>query len=344
MNSIVIFGFLILTVSLVLGGSTTTVFAQDNPPILLKIATTAQDKIQSQISSNSSDEIKKLFEEGQQGVVALEVALSNDDLESAKVHFLSTMKIFTQISHLLTSYQISYQTDNQTSETEVNTNPPTTNTLNDLVRLQGYVGSLKTIAKNHNSTLVFLPLDELFVVAKTQINKNQNEQASDTILKIKNTIIDFNAELRQQASQKDLDRAQAFAQKYLKQLDRLIEHAKKVEFSEDIIAELEAAREGLTLAISPSDIIKEIRNIMVIHSQYEISESKLLELRIIQAEETILEISNTDRFTPKTIEGMNKNIETIKDQLSKKELESATEILRALERIFEKIQISYELS
>ena len=224
MKSIVLFGILILTVSLVLGGSTTTVFAQDNPPILLKIATTAQDKIQSQISSNSSDEIKKLFEEGQQGVIAIETALSNDDLESAKTHFLSTMKIFTQISHLLTTYQTTYQTDNQTSETEVDTNPPTENTLNDLVRLQGYVSSLKTIAKNHNSTLVFLPLDELFVDAKTQINKNQYERASDTILKIKKTILDFNAELRQQASQKDLDRAQAFAEKYLKQLDRLIDH------------------------------------------------------------------------------------------------------------------------
>jgi len=344
MKSLAIFAFLILTVGLVLGGSTTTVFAQDNPPILLKIATTAQDKIQSQISSNSSDEIKKLFEEGQQGVVAIETALSNDDLESAKTHFLATMKIFTKISYLFTSHQTSYQTDNQTLEPEVNTNPPVNNPLNDLIRMQGYVGSLKTIAKNHNSTLVFLPLDELFVVAKTQINKNQYEQASDTIQEIKNTIIDFNAELRQKASQKELDRAQAFSEKYLKQLDRLIEHAKKVEFSEDIIQELENAREGLTLAISPSDIIKEIRNIMLIHSQYEISESKLLELRIIQAEEKILEIANTDQLNQDTIEGMDKNIETIRDQLSKKELGSATELLRALEKILEKFQISYELT
>ncbi len=341
MRSLVVFGFLILTATLVLGGSTTIVFAQDNPPILLKIAKTAQDKIQSQISNNSSEEIKKLFEEGQQGVTALEITLSNGDLESAKAHFLSTMKIFTEISHLLAYTQTSYQTPDQLTQIEITNVSPVTNPLNDLIRMQGYVGSLKSIAKNHNSTLAFLPLDELFVVAKTQINKNQYEQASSTIQEIKNIIIDFNAELRQQSSQKDLDRAQAFAQKYLIQLDRLIEHAKKIEFSEDIIQKLETAREGLTLAISPSDIIKEIRNIMLIHSQYEISESKLLELRIIQAEQTILEISDSDRFTQNTIEGMNKNIETIKDQLSKKELERATELLRALETIFEKIQISY---
>jgi len=343
MKSVAIFGMLILTISLVLGGSTTTVFAQDNPPILLKIATTAQDKIQSQISNNSSEEIKKLFEEGKQGVVDLEIALSNDDLETAKTEFLTTMKLFNQISHLLTYTQTTYQTTtqipNQTSQTEENSSLPTINPISDLIRMQGYVGSLKTIAENHNATLVFLPLDELFVVAKTQINKNQYEQASDTIQEIKNTIIDFNAELRQQASQKELDRAQEFAQKYLKQLDRLIEHAKKVELSEDIIQKLETAREGLTLAISPSDIIKEVRNIMLIHSQNELSETKLLELRIIQTQERILEISNSDQFTQHTIEGMNKNIQTIKDLIDKKEFERATELLKASERILEKIEI-----
>ena len=341
MNSLAFFGLLILSISLVFGGITTTVFAQDDPPILLKIATTAQDKIKSQITDSSSEEIKKLFEEGQQGVVALEIALSTDDLESAKAHFLSTMKIFTKISHLLTYNQTSFPSETQPPQTEENTIQPATNPINDLIRMQGYVGSLKTIAKNHNSTLAFLPLDELFVVAKTQINKSQYEQAHKTIQEIKNTIIDFSSELRQHASEKELIRAQAFAQKYLKQLDRLIEHAEKVEYDEEILGKLKTAREGLTLAISPSDIIKEIRNIMLIHSQYEISESKLLELRIIEAEETILEISETDRFTQNTIDGMNKNIQTIKDQLSKKELESATELLRALERIFEKIQISY---
>ena len=343
MKSLAIFGFLILTLSLILGGSTGTVFAQDNPPILLKIATTAQDKIQSQISNNSSEEIQKLFEEGQQGVVALEVALSKDNLELAKKEFLATMKIFTQISHLLTYTQTSYQnsdlTSNQTPQTEIAPTPGTINPLSDLIRMQGYVGSLKSIAKTHNSTLVFLPLDELFVVAKTQINKSQFEQASNTIQEIKATIIDFNAELREQSSQKELDRAQAFAQKYLKQLDRLIDHAKKVELSEEIIQKLETAREGLTLAISPSDIIKEVRNIMVLHSQYELSENKLLELRIIQIEEKILEISDSDQFTQRTIEGMNKNIQTIKDLIAEKEFERATELLKASEIILEKIEI-----
>ena len=43
MKSITIFVFLILTASLVLGSTTNTVFAQDNPSILLKIAERAQE-------------------------------------------------------------------------------------------------------------------------------------------------------------------------------------------------------------------------------------------------------------------------------------------------------------
>jgi DNA-binding MurR/RpiR family transcriptional regulator len=78
---------------------------------------------------------------------------------------------------------------------------------------------------------------------------------------------------------------------------------------------------------------------MLIHSQNELSETKLLELRIIQTEEKILEISDSDQFTQHTIEGMNKNIQTIKDLIDKKEFERATELLKASEKILEKIHI-----
>ena len=161
MKSITIFVFLILTVSLALGGTTNLVYAQDNPHILIRIAQGAQDKIQSQISNDSSEEIKNLFEEGQKGVLSLENALANNDLASAKEHFLSTMKIFTNLSHQLAS--------NQTSQPETRTISTVPNPTNDLHRMQGYVNSLKTIAKNQNATVDFTSVDNLFLDAKTVI-------------------------------------------------------------------------------------------------------------------------------------------------------------------------------
>ena len=331
MKSITIFVFLILTASLALGGATSLVYAQDNPPILLKIAQGAENQIQAQISNDSSEEIKNLFEEGQRGVAALEYSLSNNDLPSAKEQFLSTMKIFTKISHLLAS--------NQTPQTETSINPTTPNPSNNLHRMQGYVNSLKTIAKNQNTTVDFTSLENLFLDAKTQINNYRYTEATQTIQQIKETIIELNAEIRQQTSHQETNRAQAFAQKYLKQIDRLIEHAQITGMSEEIIEKLETSSESLSLATTPSAVVNEVRNFLLLQQQFELSEEKLLKLRIIEMEKTSLELSNSDQFNQNIIQGMNKNLETIKDHLDKREFERATELLNALGTILEKIQI-----
>ena len=331
MKSIVIYGLLVLTASLTLGGMTNTVFAQENPSILSQIATRAQEQIQNQMSNESSEELKKLFEEGKNEVEALDESLLNNDLTSAKKHFLSSMKIFTNISHQLTTVQ--------TIKSEINTIQTVPNPSNDLLRMQSYVNSLKVIAKNQNASLDFSSLDQSFTIAKNQINNNQFEEATQTIHEIKKIIIEFNAELRHQALQQESNRAQAFAQKYLKQLDRLIEHGQNTGMPEDIMQKFEYSRENLTLATSPSGVIKEVRNILLLQQQFEISENKLLDLRIIQTEKVILELSNSDQVNQDTMQEINESLQAIKDHISKKEFENANELLRLLATVLEQIQI-----
>jgi hypothetical protein len=331
MKSIAIFGILILTASLALGGMTNTVFAQENPSILSQIANRAQEQIQNQISNDSSEEIKKLFEEGKKEVEALEESLSNNDLTSAKKHFLSSMKIFTQISHQLNTIQTT-QTSTNMIQTEKNPSI-------DLLRMQGYVNNLKVIAKNNNASMDFSSLDQSFEITRNQIDNNQFKEASQTIHEIKKTIIELNAELRQQTSQQETNRAQAFAQKYLKQLDRLIEHGQNTGMPEDIMQKFESARESLTLATLPSEVIKEVRKILLLQQQFEISENKLLELRIIQTEKTVLELSNLDQVNQVTIQEIKQSLQTIKDHLSKNEFEQANELLRSLATTLKQIQI-----
>jgi hypothetical protein len=331
MKSIAIFGILILTASLVLGGMTNTVFAQENPSILSQIANRAQEQIENQISNDSSEEIKKLFEEGKKEVEALEESLSNNDLTSAKKYFLSSMKIFTQISHQLNTIQTT-QTSTNMIQTEKNPSI-------DLLRMQGYVNNLKVIAKNNNASMDFSSLDQSFEITRNQIDNNQFKEASQTIHEIKKTIIELNAELRQQTSQQETNRAQAFAQKYLKQLDRLIELGQNTGMPEDIMQKFESARESLTLATSPSEVIKEVRKILLLQQQFEISENKLVELRIIQTEKTVLELSNLDQVNQDTIQEIKQTLQTIKDHLSKNEFEQANELLRSLATTLEQIQI-----
>ena len=332
MKTIAIIGILILTVSLVFGGMTNTVLAQEDPSILTKIAKRAQDQILIQISNDSPKEILKLFEDGKKEVEAIEESLLTNDLTSAKEHFLSAMRIFTEISRQSATTQFSHTETTTTQTTQLNPS-------NDLLRMYSYVNNLKAIAKNHNSTIDFTQLNGLFEIARNQINSNQFNEVSQTIHEIKKSIIEINAELRQQASHQESNRAQAFAQKYLKQLDRLIELAQDTGKSEDIIEKLKVARESLTLATSPGDIIKQVRNILLLQQQFELSESKLLELRIIQIEKTILGLSNSDQINSDPIIEINETLQTIKDHLSKSEFDQANELLGSLTTILEKIQI-----
>ena len=332
MKTIAIIGILILTVSLVFGGMTNTVLAQEDPSILTKIAKRAQDQILIQISNDSPKEILKLFEDGKKEVEAIEESLLTNDLTSAKEHFLSAMRIFTEISRQSATTQFSHTETTTTQTTQLNPS-------NDLLRMYSYVNNLKAIAKNHNSTIDFTQLNGLFEIARNQINSNQFNEVSQTIHEIKKSIIEINAELRQQASHQESNRAQAFAQKYLKQLDRLIELAQDTGKSEDIIEKLKVARESLTLATSPGDIIKQVRNILLLQQQFELSESKLLELRIIQIEKTILGLSNSDQINSDPIIEINETLQTIKDHLSKSEFDQANELLGSLTIILEKIQI-----
>ena len=90
MKTVTTFG-LLLVASIGLGGITNSASAQDDPEILLKLAKRAQNQISNQIS-DSSDNIKRMFNEGIHHVESLEKALQVDDIESAKEHFLSAMK------------------------------------------------------------------------------------------------------------------------------------------------------------------------------------------------------------------------------------------------------------
>ena len=143
----------------------------------------------------------------------------------------------------------------------------------------------------------------------------------------------------QEASQQEQTRAHSFAQKYVTQLDRLIEHAQKVELSSEIIQQLETARENLVSATTPSEIIKEVRNIMLIQQQFDISENKLLQLRISQLEETISKFSDSDEVNADSIQEFSRTLQNIKDLTSKSEFEAATELIRSLSILVDQIEI-----
>jgi flagellin-specific chaperone FliS len=338
MKTITTFALLILVASMAFGGMTSNVSAAEDSTILLKIAKRAQEQIDKQISDDSSDKIKRLFEEGRQEVDALEKALKNNDVSSAKEHFLSAMKIFKEISRHLTS---SNSVSDATPQAELSSVRDTAkNPSNDLQRLQVYVNSLKTIAKKHDASIDFSELNELFTKARQQISDKEFTQALDTLHEIKETIVDVNKELREKASKQESQRANEYAQKYLEQLDRLIENAKKQGVSDEIIQKLVSARENLSSTDDPRQIIEEIRKIMSLKDQFDLTKHDRLESRILQVEKTLSRLSHVDGIDQDDISNASDLLETIKEKLNAGEFETANELLRDLAKQLAEIKNS----
>lgn len=342
MKSIVTFSLLILIASMVLGGMTNTVSAQDDPTILLKLAKRAQNQIQNQISSDSPDKIKRLFDEGIDQVNALEKAIRNNDVDSAKKHFLAAMKIFTEISRYSPSQDAATKesadvaTQSTTDSTTQNVRDPS----NDIQRLQVYVNSLKTIAKKYNTFIDFTELDEIFSLSREQIRNNQFALALETLQQIKKTIVEINKELREEASKQESQRAKEYAQQYLEQLDRLIENAKKQGVSDEIIKKLEKAKENLSSADNPSEIVKQIREIISIKDQFELTKNDRLESRVLQVEKTLLRLSQIDGIDPNDLADAKNSLQSIKRSLSNGEIDAANDLLRSLAKQLEEIKNS----
>ncbi|MFB5603387.1 MAG: hypothetical protein ACE5RK_03165, partial [Candidatus Nitrosomaritimum aestuariumsis] len=140
------------------------------------------------------------------------------------------------------------------------------------------------------------------------------------------------------ASQKQLTRAQMFAQKYLKQIDRLIEHSQNTGTSKEIIEKLESARENLSIASNPSEVIKQVRNIMLLQQQFELTENKLLELRVMQIETTLNTLSDSE-VDENTVMELKESLQEIRTSISKSDFEEANELLRSITVTLDQIQI-----
>ncbi len=319
---------LILVSSMILGGMTSTTQAQTDPSILLKIVKHAQEQLESQINEDSSDKTKQLFKEGTQQINALEESLKNNDIDLSKKHFLSAMRIFKEISQQLTN--------NQSPQVKIDNLKATTKDPSaDLLRMQEYIDNLKTIAKKYNALIDFSELDDLFVIAKQQVIDKQFDDALQSISKIKQISMDLSNKIRGHASQQEQSRAKEYAQKYLEQLDRLIENAKNHGLSTDIIQKLETARVNLSTATDPHKIIKQIKEIISIKEQFELTKNDRLESRVMQIEKIILKLSNSDKSSQIDLEDAKKTLETIKRHLAQGEFETANELLRSLATLLE---------
>jgi len=212
MKKVVSAGLLMLVASMVFSGMPISAEAQTDPSILLKIASQAKREVNQQISSDSSEEIKRLFEEASHQVVLLERSLESDDLSSAKQHFLSAMKMFKRITQMISSdrpIQELQSTDAASS--------PQRDKSNNLERIKKFITTLKSIAKNQ--AVSFDEANRLVDLAEKQIRENDSG-LGETLDDLRVVLDKIQKDLRKLASQTTDDRTIKFFNDMLDRLEK----------------------------------------------------------------------------------------------------------------------------
>jgi len=232
MKKVVSVGLLMLVASMVFSGMPISADAQTDLSILLKIASQAKRELKHQISSDSSEEIKRLFEEASNQVVLLEKSLERDDPSSAKQYFLNAMKMFKRITQMISS-------DRPTQELQ--STDAASSSQRDygsvLERINKFISTLKSIARNQSVS--FVEADRLVAQAAQQIRENDDRGLKATVAELKDVLGDIQKELRKLASQTTDDRTIKFFNNMLDRLEKRGANQESLSDARDMLSDYE---------------------------------------------------------------------------------------------------------
>jgi flagellin-specific chaperone FliS len=214
MKKLVSVCLLMLVASMIFSGIPISAEAQKNPNILLKLALQAQREVKQQISSDSSDEIKRLFEQASRQVILLEQSLEKDDISSAKQYFLNAMNIFKRITSMLSDRP----TDRLESQDITASSVPQRDYNSDLERIKKFIATLKSIARSQSVN--FDEVDRLVTQAEKQSQENDDIGFQATLEQLSSILQDIQKELRKHTSQTAFDRTIKFFSDMLDRLEK----------------------------------------------------------------------------------------------------------------------------
>lgn len=197
-------------------------YAQNDPNILLRIAEQADKQIKNQLDRSYGNsipfDIKDLHDQGHKAVVSLKKSLP-DDIEQAREDFLMAMKLFKQISKMISE-------PIEKSTISKSTRVADRDLSSELDRLEKYVENLKTISKKHNTGIIFDEIDQLIESARTQI---ETETASHEIIdQLKHRVNSIQQKIHDSSSDGTSDRINQFVEKQLEIIDRKLTKASDV--------------------------------------------------------------------------------------------------------------------
>ncbi len=275
MKKLFFFFLLFLIASMTVVTIPHNVSAESQLDILVRITENTKQYIKNDMNKigNISNEIQQLYDKGLKEIDLLTDAAENEDAVSSKQHFHAAMTTFKKIRIAISGLE-SETVPLQTSTIQIQT----------IKKYEWNIKKLKDVNLKLNANINFESIDGLMNLAKknlTEGNVEQNQQTLDKIAdkgrKIQKLLYDISQEGK-------FDRAKQFAIEYTKNVNKLIESAKKMGLS-DTVGKLENSKIIIIHANTTNQIVSQHKIIIILKYKIEqanyLQQAKLLQLKSV---------------------------------------------------------------
>jgi uncharacterized protein YbjQ (UPF0145 family) len=306
---------------------------------LLRIANQARDNIKIRLSQLETvpNELSKLYEQGSAETDALAKSVLNGDITASKQHFLSAMKLFKDASDKISS--------SASTAVEETSTPIDTSRLKTMIaKIEKDANRLKAVATKNNIEIDFTEFDNLIQIAKQNLDTGNIDAVNKTLGVAKQFILDAYNSISEVAKQRTSDRAKIFAAKQIESLDKLISQAKDLGLSQDIIDNLETAKEKIQKISSANEIVTETKGINTIKEKLDASTVNRINAIITQFESKLdnLNKNSQDDDSKIKIKSANDMIVELKQLVLDNNLKGVLQKINSIKEILSSIKVQTE--
>ena len=275
MKKLFFFFLLFLIASMTVVTIPHNVNAESQLDILVRITENTKQYIKNDMNKigNISNEIQQLYDKGLKEIDLLTNAAENEDAVSAKQHFHAAMTTFKKIRIAISGL-----------ESETVPLQPSIIQSQTIKKYEWNIKKLKDVSLKLNTNINFESIDGLMNLAKKNLtagNVGQTQQTLDKIAdkgrKIQKLLYDISQEGK-------FDRAKQFVIEYTKNVNKLIETAKKMGLS-DTVGKLENSKTIIIHANTTNQIVNQHKIIIILKYKIEqvnyLQQAKLLQLKSV---------------------------------------------------------------
>src|SRR5574338_585930 len=188
-------------------------YADPQLDTLLRIATQARDNLSINLSqlTNIPSEISNSYKKGSDETGALQQAVQQQDVSSAKQHFLAAMQFFKITNDKINSLNATAPNDQQ--QTQILT------LQDEIVNTEKTGQRLRDIAIANNVDANFTEFDQLIQQSKQDLANSNVDAVTKDIQNVNQVVSDIHHYLATVAQQRTSDRAKDFTEKQIEKLN-----------------------------------------------------------------------------------------------------------------------------